>query len=127
MMLRKFVKLTFWQEETQVAMIEIKQELVKLGIKLDEKTGQIFYREDFIPMKIDFELLFVRHGETYGNCGQSTRTGEIDWNKVKFGIKNKDQRIYQGNVDTEINQLTTYGKQQAQEVAEKLTQRFIQQ
>lgn len=126
MLRRKIVKLTMGQERTPATAMHLKQKLAEFGIELEDKTGHLFYHEDFVPIKIDFALVFVRHGETYGNCGQSTSVGEIDKSKVKYGIKNFDQRVYQGDVDTAINQLTDYGKQQALEVALRLHQHFLQ-
>lgn len=99
--------------------------LQNLGIALDTKSGHLFYRENFTPLEINFELVFVRHGETYGNCGQSTMDGKIDFSLVKSQIKNPKQRIFQGNVDTEINQLTELGKLQAKEAALKLENELL--
>lgn len=113
------------QDEISGNIIVLKKQLDKLGINVNIETGNIYYSRDFIPLKLNFELIFVRHGETYGNCGQSLQTGEIDNDLVKNGIKNKEKRIYQGDVDARINQLTEHGKQQALYAAEKLNDDFI--
>jgi len=105
--------------------IELQKKLRALGIQLDIETGHLFYSEHFQPLSIHFNLIFVRHGETYGNCGQTTATGQIDLELVRSGIKDKEKCIYQGDVDTDINQLTEHGKQQALAVAEKLSSDFI--
>ncbi len=99
--------------------------LQSLGIVLNVKTGHIFYEKNFKPLKLNFELVFVRHGETFGNCGQSTAEGKIAFSLVKSATKNMDQRIFQGNVDTEINQLTDLGKLQAEEAATKLEDELL--
>jgi broad specificity phosphatase PhoE len=69
--------------------------------------------------------VFIRHGETYGNCGQSTADGKIDIAQIKSNIKNSDLRIFQGDVDTEINQLTLLGKHQAELAAVKLEEELL--
>lgn len=102
-----------------------KNELRKLGLVLDIETGHLFYDKMFTPLKLSIEVVIVRHGETYGNCGQSTQEGTIDFKKVELGIKNRDMRIYQGNVDMPINQLTLIGKQQALESSVKLEEDFL--
>jgi broad specificity phosphatase PhoE len=99
--------------------------LQALGIELNVKTGHLAYSRNFQPLKLNFELVFVRHGETYGNCGQSTAKGRIDSRLVKSKIKNTEQRIFQGNVDTEINQLTEVGRLQAEEAANKLDEELL--
>jgi broad specificity phosphatase PhoE len=95
------------------------------GIIVDPETGHFFYDHEFQPLKLNFELLFVRHGETYGNCGQSTSDGRIDEQLVMQGIKNKNYRIFQGNVDTAINQLTQTGQQQAEDAAMLLRRNYL--
>ncbi|HTM63965.1 MAG TPA: histidine phosphatase family protein [Gammaproteobacteria bacterium] len=105
---------------------ELKHELSKLGIDLDIISGHLFYSPEFKPLTLDFDLVFVRHGETFGNCGQSTSNGEIDQVLVMGNIKDSEKRIYQGNVDENINQLTEYGKQQARDTAEKLKHHYSQ-
>lgn len=100
--------------------IEHHNYLQSLGIILNVQTGHLFYSHSFASMKLKLNLIFVRHGATYGNCGQSTEDGKIDHSLVNSGIKNNDQRIFQGDVDTEINQLTSLGKRQAEEAATKL-------
>lgn len=87
--------------------------LNKLGIKLDRASGHISYSKVFIPPRLNFNLMLIRHGETYGNCGQCDAHAKIDQYLVKSGKKNKEHRIFQGNVDSEINQLTHLGKTQA--------------
>lgn len=109
------------------AHIEMKKRLLGLGIELDIPTGHLFYAPSFSAPSMHFDLVFIRHGETYGNCGQSTVDGQINLELVNKGIKNKDQRIFQGDVDLAINQLTEEGKRQAQEAAEKLEVNFLQQ
>lgn len=94
--------------------------LNKLGIGLDDVTGHLYYKQNFKPLPLSYELIFIRHGETYGNCGQSNAEGQIDHTLVALGKKNKDNRIFQGNTDTEINQLTTLGRKQADDLANQL-------
>lgn len=88
-----------------------------LGLTLDVKTGHLFYAKTFLPVSLSFELIFIRHGETFGNCGQSTSKSTIDHEMVELNIKSDEKRIFQGDVDTEVNQLTSFGKQQALDVA----------
>lgn len=97
-----------------------KMNIQKIGILSDSNTGHLTYSNDFKPMRLSFELVFVRHGETYGNCGQATQKAKIDYSLVKSNKKNHTWRIFQGNVDSEINQLTDYGKMQAILSAKKL-------
>ncbi|OGV42134.1 MAG: hypothetical protein A3F46_07040 [Legionellales bacterium RIFCSPHIGHO2_12_FULL_42_9] len=115
--------------QNDTAMIDKKRfyqdKLKTLGINLDTQTGHLSYDEKFTPLSLPFELVFVRHGETYGNCGQVTATGKIDHALVGAGIKNKENRIFQGDVDQEINQLTAYGEQQAVDLAEKLRRELL--
>lgn len=106
--------------------IALQNRLSKLGINLDISTGHLFYHQNFKPFDINYDLVFVRHGETYGNCGQSNSEKKIDKQLVKLNIKDKEKRIFQGNVDTEINQLTKMGKQQALAVAETLNNDFLE-
>jgi broad specificity phosphatase PhoE len=103
----------------------LKSELMSLGIVLDIATGHLFYDTNFIPLKLNYELLFVRHGETYGNCGQSSSKGHIDANLVKLNIKNQNSRIFQGCVNEDINQLTSTGIRQAQEAAKQIENQFL--
>jgi broad specificity phosphatase PhoE len=105
--------------------IKIRRQLHRIGIELNIDTGHLFYSRSFKPFNFDFELVFVRHGETYGNCGQSTKTGKIDTKLVSVDAKDREKRIFQGDIDTEINQLTAHGKQQALEVGEKLKNDFL--
>lgn len=106
-------------------VFNIRQNLENIGILLNDKTGHIRYARNFIPLALNFELLLVRHGETYGNCGQITPMGEIDHDRIKADKKDKSQRIFQGNVDHAINQLTTYGRSQAINVAQQLEENFL--
>lgn len=107
--------------------ILMQEKLHQLGIALDVQTGHLFYDCLFKPKPYTFQLMFVRHGETYGNCGQSTISGEINHELVQLGIKDKQKRIYQGFVDTEINQLTQVGQEQAIQVANLLEEKFLNQ
>ena len=84
------------------------------------KQGQLFYSSDFVPLLLNYELLFVRHGETYGNCGQVKADGVIDRQMVVENKKDSNQRIFQGNVNNEINQLTTLGWEQAKKLVPAL-------
>lgn len=118
---------SLWKNTSIADENELQQKLFDLGIKLEIHTGHLFYAPYFNPLALDFELLFVRHGETYGNCGQSSSDGRIDNESVQKNIKNKEQRIFQGNVDSEINQLTDQGKKQALAVAERLKTDFFDQ
>lgn len=92
----------------------------KIGININLNKGQLSYQRNFEPMHLNFELVFIRHGETYGNAGFSTQNGEIDLNAVKLGNRCHEKRIFQGNVDEPINQLTDLGKQQAVAAANQL-------
>lgn len=96
-----------------------------LRVCVDKQTGHLSYGDDFQSLALTFELVFVRHGETYGNCGQCTKEGTVDPALVKKGVKNTEKRIFQGCVDTEINQLTALGKLQASDVAKQLKERFL--
>lgn len=102
-------------------------DLNKLGIQLEAHSGHLFYDQTFKPIELSIQLMIVRHGETFGNCGQSTREAEIDFQKVKLGIKNSKNRIYQGDVDKAINQLTPLGKQQAIDASLILEKNFLEQ
>ncbi len=102
-----------------------KNKLSSLGIILDIPTGHLFYDIDFRPLKLSYDLLFVRHGETFGNCGQITKEGKIDKNLVDLNLKNSEHRIFQGRVDEEINQLTTLGIWQANHVAQIIEKEYL--
>jgi len=104
---------------------EYQEELKKIGIKLDVHTGHLFYDRDFKAPSLNFELVFVRHGETYGNCGQGTSNGNVDYNLVNKNLKDVHKRIFQGDVDNDINQLTEYGRQQACNAAKKLKDNLL--
>ncbi|OGT33655.1 MAG: hypothetical protein A3C44_00755 [Gammaproteobacteria bacterium RIFCSPHIGHO2_02_FULL_39_13] len=91
--------------------------LGNLNINIDFNTGRLSYGKDFAPLNLDYELIFVRHGETYGNAGLSDRHGKIDPTAIK-GISNN--RVFQGNVDEDINQLTEYGEEQARIAAHEM-------
>lgn len=87
--------------------------LSALGIEVDLKTGHLYYSKEYQPLILNYELVFIRHGETYGNCGQITSEGQIDPDAVKADLKDHKKRIFQGDIDEEINQLTELGKTQA--------------
>ncbi len=116
---------TIFKEYLSRADMNHHKKLQALGIILNVKTGHLFYSKNFQPLKLNFELVFVRHGETYGNCGQSTANGKVDLSLVNSAIKNSEKRIFQGDVDTEINQLTALGKSQAEEAAIKLENELL--
>jgi broad specificity phosphatase PhoE len=118
---------TIFNQHISETDIKHHEKLRALGIVLDVTTGHLFYSKHFQPLKLNFELVFVRHGETYGNCGQSTASGAIDLSLVSSDTKNPDQRIFQGDVDTEINQLTTLGKSQADDAALKLEKELLRE
>lgn len=99
--------------------------LNSMGIIVNSDTGELRYADEFKPLMLGFELVFIRHGETFGNCGQVTRDGQIDFDMVASNRRDHECRIFQGNVDREINQLTERGKDQAKEVAKKLTESYI--
>ncbi len=120
-MLRKYspvAKLLFFKSGESM-----KDKMLRIGIVLNEENGHIKYDDSFVPFNLD--LVLVRHGETPGNCGQSTPDGQLDSELVKSNIKDKKKRIYQGNVDEEINKLSDTGIQQAKEVALKLKRDFL--
>lgn len=99
--------------------------LLSFGIELNPENGHLTYASDFKPIILNYELIFVRHGETFGNCGQVNASGSIDFHMVNERIKNHGNRIFQGNVDSEINQLTEHGVQQAKEVVSILKRDFL--
>lgn len=94
--------------------------LNRVGININFDTGQLSYKETFNAPSLACELCIVRHGETYGNAGFSTEKGDIDHEAVRLGNRSLDRRIFQGNVDAPINQLTERGKAQAAAVAQDL-------
>lgn len=96
-----------------------------LGLELDVMTGHLRYARSFTPLEINSEVIIVRHGETYGNCGQITMDAKIDTEAVERNQKDKMRRVFQGNVDTEINQLTTLGHEQAKQAAVELEHDYI--
>ncbi len=104
---------------------QLTQQIGDLGMNVDE-SGHLSYSDKFQAVKMNCDLVIVRHGETFGNCGQVLPTGQIDQDLVLKNEKNKHHRIYQGNVDTEINQLTIEGERQAKEAAKKLKENFLQ-
>lgn len=106
--------------------MEIQKKLNQLGIVLETDTGHIFYAPNFKPMELNVELILIRHGETFGNCGQTTQQGDIHDELVKTEVKDAAKRVYQGNVDKAINQLTQLGKRQALHAAIKLEVSFLQ-
>lgn len=103
------------------------QALKNIGIRVNTHSGNIFYTSNFEPMPLDFELVFVRHGETFGNAGLITQDGSLDDNALRLNKKNHENRVFQGNVDTSINQLTEFGKQQAIDAAIKLENELLHQ
>jgi broad specificity phosphatase PhoE len=107
--------------------MDLQKALKRFSMTLDHETGHLFYDTDFTPLKISSEVVIVRHGETYGNCGQSTKTGDIHHELVRQYQKDKNNRIFQGNIDKEVNQLTQIGKQQAYDVALKLESTLLAQ
>lgn len=109
-------------EKEVLAMDEM---LKNLGILIEERTGHLFYGDEFRPLELKFDLVFVRHGKTYGNCGQSNEKGEIDFDLARLNIENSNNRIFQGYVDTSINQLTSEGIKQAEGAAKKLEEDFL--
>lgn len=110
----------------QPVEVDLPKELQTLGLRLCTRTGHLFYDDNFAPLHLDYELVFVRHGETYGNCGQSTSGGKIDADLVSAGKKDSKLRIFQGDVDTEINHLTNDGKLQALDAAKKLKTELLE-
>ncbi|MCS5709853.1 histidine phosphatase family protein [Candidatus Berkiella aquae] len=97
----------------------------QLGLLVDAARGHLRYAKHFTPFHLNFELVFIRHGETFGNCGQISSFGTIDKEMVATNIKNYAHRIYQGDVDEQINQLTELGKQQAINAANNIEQQFL--
>eukprot|EP01054_Gregarina_sp_Poly1_P000861 Gregarina_sp_Poly_1__860@NODE_1205_length_4786_cov_414_183725_g825_i0_p2_GENE_NODE_1205_length_4786_cov_414_183725_g825_i0NODE_1205_length_4786_cov_414_183725_g825_i0_p2_ORF_typecomplete_len320_score59_71His_Phos_1/PF00300_22/2_7e02His_Phos_1/PF00300_22/4_7e23Lipase_3/PF01764_25/0_15His_Phos_2/PF00328_22/0_24Hydrolase_4/PF12146_8/4_7e03Hydrolase_4/PF12146_8/0_31Chlorophyllase/PF07224_11/0_43DUF3106/PF11304_8/0_2DUF3106/PF11304_8/1_6e03Esterase/PF00756_20/2_4e03Esterase/PF00756_20/3_7e03Esterase/ len=77
----------------------------QLGLKLDSETCHVSYAPDFTPLKLDYDLCYVRHGKTEGNT---------------------EPRIYQGFCDYWENQLNETGKRQALEAAAKMEQTLPQ-
>src|SRR6185437_8559165 len=66
------------------------QALKNIGIRVDTHSGNIFYTSHFEPMRLDFDLVFVRHGETFGNAGLITSDGSIDQNALSLNQKNHE-------------------------------------
>ena len=91
--------------------------LGNLNINIDFNTGRLSYGKGFSPLNLDYELIFVRHSETYGNAGLSDSHGKID-PTIKIGISSN--RVFQGNVDEDINQLTERGEEQARIAAHEM-------
>src|SRR5688500_10626627 len=100
--------------------ILIKNKLKMLGLELDITSGHIFYASNYTPLALNFDLIYIRHGETYGNCGQVLDNGKLDNEAIQANIKDHNKRIFQGCMDSEINQLTAFGKKQAIELATQL-------
>ncbi|KAF8821315.1 hypothetical protein IE077_002163, partial [Cardiosporidium cionae] len=73
--------------------------LLALGFDLSLKDGFLFYRHDFQPPKLCYDICFIRHGQTEGN---------------------REPRVFQGKIDLPENQLTMLGVKQADECATKL-------
>lgn len=96
------------------------EELKDLGISVDEKTGHLAYMPSYRPLNLEYQLVFIRHGETFGNCGQVNQDATINTEYVQSNTKDHEKRIFQGCVDQEINQLTKLGKEQAEGLANKL-------
>src|SRR5437868_10798574 len=119
--------LSIWGKKMSLNAVQMKNQLQALGIVLDINSGNILYAKDFAPLRLNCDIVFVRHGVTFGNCGQSTVNGTINYNAVKSSIKDNEKRIYQGNVDTEINQLSAEGIKQAEEAAHKLQSELLDQ
>src|SRR5687768_8044551 len=107
-------------KHAQLGETELRSVLNEFGLDVEIQSGHLSYNHDFKPLELTTQIVFIRHGETYGNCGQITSEGSVDQELIRLGLKNKMQRVFQGYVDTEANQLTAYGKQQALQVAEKL-------
>jgi broad specificity phosphatase PhoE len=105
--------------------IDIIKTLESLGIMVDHKTGHLSYSEKYSPLKLDYELVLIRHGETYGNCGQITKDRKIDDKAVQSNVKDNNKRIFQGDIDEEINQLTENGKLQALNAAYNLENELL--
>jgi broad specificity phosphatase PhoE len=116
-------KISLFKNRSQsIDCYDLKRQLFLLGIIIDIKTGHLSYINEFEPYPYDFdELVVIRHGETWGNCGQITSDGKVD----KSATIDKEKRIFQGNVDSEINQLTEHGKQQAIDAAQKMKDEFL--
>lgn len=99
--------------------------LQSLGLNLDSATGHISYTTKFTPLQLTASIVLIRHGETYGNCGQVNEKDQLDQDAIAKGIKDKEKRVFQGNVDEAINQLNQRGKEQALDVALKLEDQFL--
>lgn len=70
-----------------------------LGLQLNIKSGHLSYSGVFVAPKLDFDLIYCRHGKTTGNT---------------------EPRVYQGYVDEPTNALNEIGQRQADEAADKL-------
>ncbi|CEL99898.1 unnamed protein product [Vitrella brassicaformis CCMP3155] len=74
-------------------------DLEAIGLSLDVASGRVSYMPSFEPVKLPYELCYIRHGKTEGNT---------------------EPRIYQGQVDYPENQINEIGIQQAEEAADKM-------
>lgn len=57
----------FLQNLGEEGKTKIEKRCKRLGFHIDFQTGQLQYAENFEPLKIRYELCFVRHGKTEGN------------------------------------------------------------
>jgi mannitol-1-phosphate/altronate dehydrogenase/broad specificity phosphatase PhoE len=118
----QFEKQRFMEKNDKKELIE---KLKLLGVNVEKETGHLFYEPYFTPLKLEYDLVFIRHGETYGNCGQVNSEGNINFNLVKAGIKDHEKRIFQGNVDEDANQLTKTGRAQSHLLVKKIEEMLI--
>lgn len=57
----------FLEQLGELKRTKLNQRCQKLGFNLDFETGQVRYSDRFEPLKISYDLWFVRHGKTEGN------------------------------------------------------------
>lgn len=113
-----------WPDPEEQDLARTRANLASLGVQVDD-AGHLRYAPDFKPTAMDFQLVIVRHGETYGNCGLGTANGEIDYERVRLNEKSSERRIFQGNTDFSLNRLNSVGNKQASRVAEILNARYV--
>ena len=81
--------------------------------------------QSFSPINLEYDLVFIRHGETFGNCRQVNQKAAIKIEAVKANNKDYEKRLYHGCVDELIKQLLKSGKEQAENLANKLDNELI--
>ncbi|MBV8802288.1 MAG: hypothetical protein JO131_04870, partial [Gammaproteobacteria bacterium] len=60
MYLRKMLP-NYVQNHNPEIKMNIKQKLLTLGLTLDTTSGHLNYVENFSPLQLNYELVFIRH------------------------------------------------------------------